>query len=90
MLTITGTALNVLTLDNSESEYTTRVMQGTISTIATASGALIRVINDLQGPIYFHPVELADAIISSDGKVLSFDTAPAWVHVSQHGEKFLF
>lgn len=90
MLTISSNAQNVLNLETEESEFTSRAMPGNLSSIATSSGALIRVVNDLNGPITFDAVAPADAQISEDRKTVTFETAPAWILISGHGDKFTF
>ena len=90
MLTINSVALNTLTLETEEKEFTARCSPGNQSAIATASGALIRVVNDLGGPVTFDAVVQADAVISEDKKTMTFETEPAWVLVSGFGDKFTF
>lgn len=90
MLTITSDQKNVLTISSNAQEFTSRVMPGAASSIATSSGSLIRVINDVQGPISFSAVALADAQISEDQQTVTFQSNPDWVHVSFQGDKFIF
>lgn len=90
MLTIKSEALNVLTLETEEKEFTARCSPGNQSSIATSSGALIRAINDLNGPVTFDVVVQADAVISEDKKTITFTNEPAWVLVSGFGDKFTF
>lgn len=87
MITIKSTATGVLTIETPDSEKTVRINPGNQAVIITSNGALIRVLNDVGGPVSFSPIALGEFTISEDATELTLTESPGFLYISQFGEK---
>jgi hypothetical protein len=87
MITIKSTTPGVLTIETPESEKEVRLNPGNTATVITGSGALIRILNDVGGPVTFSPIQLGDVTINTAATELQCEETESFLYISQFGEK---